>query len=456
MRSLGAVLIAVGCFWASDIARASEVVESLKTTAISEVSVAEADAKSRRGNLVKMYAGALVNLEKSLVKKGDLDAVLHVRAEREAVEKTGSTTAHDEEELVDLRAKYQKALGDIDEGVVTARGKVATVIAAKIKQEETILTRAGKIKEALALRKEGENLVAYISGGAAVRKDRPFTDDPRAIAMQELEALEAIKVPTETPPEDPRAFANDDRWLKSLTVPTLKQRVREAVIIGDRAKKSWPLIAVAPGSFWVGVEKGRIELSAGKFLATHSKFEKLFLDADLSCEFYFKSCDLKECRFDKGGVWYGSELAGKFYFENCVIRKTFAEKIKVTDNGYRAEACVFDDIEFPSMRFDKKHAADYVNHPWLRLHACRFVRCKIPMSILLLTRNCVFENCVFVDDAEGPEVGTKPIETVLYLKDCKSKMTDLPANVTIVEKAESDLTEVKVPTLDSLVRGIGR
>lgn len=263
--------------------------------------------------------------------------------------------------------------------------------------------------------------------------------------------LEPIEIPGDTPPEVENPFKIKGRWMQAITVPAGKERVNEAIIIGDRMKKSWPTIVVAPGSNWSAGRGGRIELSGGNFVARKSRFDRLPIEVDHACRYFFINCAFDDCRFGKGGVWYGGDLAGKYYFESCIIRKTFANPINLTDTGFRIQTCVFENIDLPSMNFRKKEAADYVNERWLRVVNCRFVKCTLPISFLLLTRDCVFENCTLIEDREPMEELKKLIEIDLYMKDSKSKISAFPANVILNQKPDTALKGVEIPTVASLL-----
>jgi len=281
-----------------------------------------------------------------------------------------------------------------------------------------------------------------------------LTSQAQEVTRTELKPLEAIKIPEDAPPENKDAFDIKDRWLEAMTVPAGKERVHANIVIGDRMKKSWPTIVIAPGSTWTGTKSGRVEISGGNVIARKCRFLQLPLEVDHACHYYFINCGFDDCRFGKAGVWYGGDLAGKYYFENCIIRKNFARPINLTDTGFRIQTCVFDNIEMPSMNFRKKEPVDYVNEKWLRVVHCRFVKCTIPVSFLLLTRECVFEGCTFIEDSEKMEELTKPIEVDLYVKDSKSKLKLYPANIILNLKPDTDLKDVTVPTTASLLPGL--
>lgn len=455
MRAIATTLLIA--MWLVIPARAEEdPLAEIRRDARGIVETAEVDAEFDRAELRGNYVKALDRLENQLTEKGDLDLIIHIREEKKAVKDSGGTTSHEDEPLVELREKYEGALDSIDSRVDEARERAVELVKKRVRGVESELTRAGRVEEALELRKNARSVLLEISGGSA---EVPFREDPRLTGSKGTSKLPPIKVPGDRPPKRDAPFDIEGRWLESLTVPLDRQRLREVVIIGDRAEKAWPVVVLSEGSTWVGSDQGRVELSAGKFIAERCHFEDLPLEADLACEYYFTECFFEDCLFRKGGVWYGSQQAGKFYFNRCLVTGSFAGALNVIDEGVRAEMTVFEDIEFPSMRYREKQPADYLSNPWLTLVNCRFVDCRIPASFLTLTRDCVFEDCTFEDDAEVPENEAevvKPFEVVIYTKDCTSRIDDLPEKITLTERPAEDIAGAGIPTLGELERELDR
>ncbi len=448
--------IVMGCLTILPFAMGQEFLETIRKVASEEIEAADTDVLFKKLELAKKYAAALDTLEKKLAAEGDLDAIVRLREEKELVGKSGDTTAHNDKPLVELREKYVSARDAIGKEMDAARVRAAAGIAARIRVEEAALAKAGKVDEALALRKEGERLILELGGAASAAI--PFADDPRSTALMDLKPLEVIEFPKDDPPVDPEALATQGRWLKSLTVPATKQRLRENILIGDRGKSPWVTVVVSPGSVWSGTDQ-YILANAGKFIASKSRFENLRLQADHACRLYFSNCLFEDCALQKGGWWRGGELEGKIYMEGCVIRKRLSNRsINIVQDGFRVENSVFENADLPTMDFRKRQPADYVNNGWLRFVNCRFVNCKIPSSFLLLTRDCIFENCIFIDSARHKDEAdiTKSIEVVLYVYNCKNRIAKLPDQVTFTEKPLTDLKGVTIPTAASLLSLIDR
>lgn len=437
----------------SPVAFGNEILGSLREAAKTEIETAETDALFKEVELSKKYLAALAALETKLAAEGNLEAIVHLRQEREAVEKGQPSTTYPDKPLAELRDKYGVALKAIRDELAAARAKTVAAVTPKIREQESLLTKAGKVAEAVALRQEGERMVQELATGIAP----PIPEETSPAVSPALLPLKAIDLPTDKPPLVEKPFSIKGRWLESLTTPAGRQRISEPIIMGDRGKKAWISVVIPPGSHWTGSKGQYIELSAGKVLASKSRFEEIFMAPDLACNFYFLNCAFDGCGFGKGGVWYGWDHAGKFYFENCIISKRFGKDMNIVDTGYRVQTSVFENIEFTPFRFRKKEPADYVNQPWLRIVNSRFVDCQVPVSVLLLTRDCIFENCTFVNDLEdaNQEPFNKAIETVIYTRGCKSRITKMHEKVTLTERPDTELKGGVVPTAASLAIGIG-
>ena len=436
----------------SSSATAQDVLDHLRKAGEAEVAMAEAEGKLKKMDLAQKYSAALGNLEKSLTAAGQLDPIVHLREEQESVKKTGDPTAYDDKPLVELRGRYLKSRGEIDAATKAMRGQIVEGMGKKIREQESALTKAGKVEEALNLRKDGEQLLLQLSGGAA-GDSIAFADDPRAKASPTLNALDIIKLPPDSPALADNPFAAKGDWLASMTVPLVKQKIREPIVVGNREKNTWATVVVSPHSIWSGAERGKIHLAAGTFIATKSRFETLQLGADHANRFYFANCAFTNCKFPKVGWWHdGGYFFAKHYFENCYIKGSYADNLTVQTNGIRADTCVFEDVEFPTIRYQKHQPADFVNDKWLRIVNSRFVKCKLPLSFLLLTRDCVFENCVIsedIDRGDDDEI-TKPIQIDMYVSNTQIRVNKLPPAVTLNQKKYSDLKGVTIPTAASL------
>ncbi|HVJ46072.1 MAG TPA: hypothetical protein VM511_06780 [Luteolibacter sp.] len=427
---------------------AGEFTDKLQESASKEIEKSETDALFKQAELSQKYVAALKSLEEKLKGAGDLDAIIRVREESDSITKSGQITSHADKALVELREKYITARTTITKDADAARTKVVESVTKAIRDKETALTKAGQVDEALALRKEGESILLELSAGLNSTSVE-FGDDPRSTAATELTELKKIKVPETAPALFPTPFSIKGTWLESMTLPPLKQRISEQIVIGDRGKKAWPTIVIPKGTVWSGKDTN-IFSSAGYIVATKASFDRLRFLGDLASDSYFVNCSFDECAFNYGGGWWGWDQASKFYFENCVVSKYLAQNWNVVDVGCRARNSVFEKIELPSVSFRDKEPAKYLNHSWFKFENCRFVDCKVPSTFVLMTRDCVFQNCTFFDDPKIKE-GTKPIEVVVYLTPGgRYDISKLPKNVTITRKADTERKGDPVPTAQAL------
>ncbi|RYD22478.1 MAG: hypothetical protein EOP88_07930 [Verrucomicrobiaceae bacterium] len=446
---MGLAVLALGVAMPS--ARASDALEQLRKTTEEEVGVVDTQALFKKAELTQKYIAALDNLEKTLAASGQLDAIVNLRAERDEVRKTGATTSHDDKPIADLRVKYLKSLEGIDTATKDARTKAVESLAKRIREQETALTKAGKVDEALNLRKEGERMMLEFSGGAAA-DTVAFADDPRSNALPNQKDLEIIKLPPEEPPVVENPFAIKGNWETSMTVPAMKQKVREPIVVGHRESNKWATIVISSHSIWSGAERGKVHQAAGNVIARKSRFESLELGADHASRYYFANCAFTNCTFPKVGWWHdGGWFWAKHYFENCYIKGSYADNLTIDYNGLRADTCVFEDVEFPTYRWGKHQPADFANDKWLKIVNSRFVKCKMPLSFLLLTRDCVFESCVVSDDINrGDDVEiTKPLQIDMYVSNTQVRLNKRPPVVTINQKKYNEI-KVRVPTAASL------
>jgi len=428
----------------------AEIEESITKQIDLEVGSSKFEADTKESELRAKYVAALKGLETKTKQSGNLDAVLRVREEIAAVEKSGDpTTAETPKGLVDLRNIYLKSKSDLQTKSKTSiDAKVAAMIA-KISERETALTKAGDIDQALALRQLREKMnLRYLPEKAE------FKDSSGAVASKNPAP---IKPPTDTPPVIENLFSSKE-WMESCTVPVAKQRIREQILLGDRGKQKWPVVVVSPGSIWSGSGSGQLFLSAAKTVGKQSKFEKLKFINDLGSHSYFLRCELLDCRLERGGIWWAGHYSARFYLEDSLVKGTlFPKRITMGDYGIRADRTVFMGIELPEVDYQKQQPARVVENPWFCFVNCRFVKCKIPASFLLATYECVFEDCIFLDD-EKPlaENVTESLEAVVYTRDCKNQISKLQEPLKITMKPDTTLKGAAIPTESSVAAKIAK
>ena len=68
---------------------------------------------------------------------------------------------------------------------------------------------------------------------------------------------------------------------------------------------------------------------------------------------------------------------------------------------------------------------------------CRFINCDIPLSVLITTQNCIFENCDFRNDDSMPGFSADT-EVEVFVQNTNSRLRDLPDKVKITIRTASE------------------
>ncbi|RYD25768.1 MAG: hypothetical protein EOP87_23860, partial [Verrucomicrobiaceae bacterium] len=120
-----ALLLAGGWMVISSPLHGQEPLEEIRKTAATQVEEAELGTLFKEAELSTRYFAALDALEKKLAAEGNLDLIVRLREEREAIKESGAPTAHADKELVALREKYLAARKVIRDELAAANAKVA-------------------------------------------------------------------------------------------------------------------------------------------------------------------------------------------------------------------------------------------------------------------------------------------------------------------------------------------
>ena len=76
---------------------------------------------------------------------------------------------------------------------------------------------------------------------------------------------------------------------------------------------------------------------------------------------------------------------------------------------------------------------------WLTVNACRFENCRVPLSFLLITTDCLFVNCRFEDDKNPPPM-EKELQVTYYTTACTDMFNKTPDPVKLIENSATKLT----------------
>ena len=199
------------------------------------------------------------------------------------------------------------------------------------------------------------------------------------------------------------ALLRKELWDKDVTLRTGTYRLKDTISVTNQPG---PTVTLETGTV---VKDGTLFLAQGKLVADGCLFEEVTLAADLGGEFDFKNCYFDECRQAKAGRYISMALySARWNFNNCVFDDTFAQNWNTVGYGVTASYCTFNKIEFPDLKFYNKTAPETRSEK-LKFRHCRFIRCEIPLSVLLITEQCVFENCKILKDPPNKPLDEKII-----------------------------------------------
>ncbi|MFT5471666.1 MAG: hypothetical protein ACI8UO_006803 [Verrucomicrobiales bacterium] len=121
----------------------------------------------------------------------------------------------------------------------------------------------------------------------------------------------------------------------------------------------------------------------------------------------------------------------KWSLTNCAIYGIGFHQLEKNQMGLQLDRCSFYLVDFPAMKFGDPLVE--AQDEWHQIKNCRFVRCRVPLSLLIATEACVFENCEFF----GPykEFKTKqPIQIETNIVGKAMGLRDSTGQIVIVRK----------------------
>lgn len=209
----------------------------------------------------------------------------------------------------------------------------------------------------------------------------------------------------------------EERMIGRITFPAGDYRPKKHLILGgpdpvDPKAKTAGRFFTLPGARITG---GSAFIERGSWTATGTLFTNVKITAEWGADFKAANSLFSNCRLGKGGDWFGDYFSSKWTFDNCVFAGAFIQPWKVIDIGIRLNQCTFHEVDFSPLMY-QKDAGEEVKRSWMSIENCRFINCRIPESVLIATKNCVFESCNF----GPPETDLRikiPVKTTVYLTD---------------------------------------
>jgi len=87
-------------------------------------------------------------------------------------------------------------------------------------------------------------------------------------------------------------------------------------------------------------------------------------------------------------------------------------------------------VELPTIKFKGEPAARRKDQ-WLRVNRCHFRGCRVPLSFLMVTNDCLFTDCKFEDDRGAEPEYKSPFTVTFYTQGCTDSIRKKPDVVTL-------------------------
>lgn len=390
LRILASILLAVVFTLFKGSAEESGEEQLSALTFAHSVEMEEAE-KPFRENIATLNANYIAALERQSAKaqsSGNLEELLQFKKEIEHVTESGTPGTDSYPGAEDLRAKYSEAVAGFAEQNSSEKAKVAVRHAAEMEQLKIELTKSGDLTTALKVDQILKGLATSEQSPPSVRSS-PDT----SFATNQID---------ESPIFEGEAFHGELELERG--VYKLDGRVMLGSDVPEKREDRFGNVVAPAGTVFQG---GELFINNGSLHATQSLFTGVDLNVDLHGEFFGKDCLFDEGKLRKGGAWSVKYYSAKWTLENCVLNKCFIDPMRPRANGVKITECtVIGATISPGEYYETP--VEEAESEWRQVERCLFIDCKIPESFLLMTKDCVFEDCTFVADIDdvSPERST--------------------------------------------------
>jgi len=332
----------------------------------------------QRTDLFESYAGAVERLQNQFQSQGDLANALLARQEAELGRESATLGDEDFPGVGRLREILQAELSKIETARVTKLNTARREYVARLKDRVAELTRQGDLDEALRLDAMRQTLEAELADPTKPAEEMAATA-PATQASGDLKQGEVL--------------------FGELILSGGSHRLRDELQIGKRQDHTEEERGFLTVKDRAEISGGAIWTNFGTLVAENSRFEGVALTEELQGTFTATRTLFENCTFAKKGGWQVAWFGTKWHFDECVFHGSFFPEWTNAQVGLNITNCTFIDVEFPSFQMKTdQDVAWQSNHQWRTIEMCRFIGCEIPLSVLLATRDCVFEDCTFVED----------------------------------------------------------
>lgn len=367
--------------------------------------------REERKKIGEAYLSQLTALERDYSAKGALDPVLELQKERDVFEKSGETGGGSLDTLLVIREKLQRDLAASEARTAKSVAELDEVFRTRLGQILVEQTKAGNFDEAKAAKAILDGLAA---GAAAAPLVAPSSGTKRA--------------PWSAPEPADESVLEGGVHLEPVTLPQGTHRLRNKISIGVRQPAPrFNDVYLLEGTKISCAEAGEIFLALGKGNAFGVVFDSAYVTGGLDADWHFINCAFENTRLAKGDGWAAKHQASTWTFENCHVKGSFFPKWNTQDVGYKVESTTFDNVRFADLEY-RTEAGSLAQTEKLVMKNCRFLSCDLPLSVLITTDNCVFEQCTFRDDAAAFSISSS-LEVKVFSSGGSNRIRNLPPQV---------------------------
>ncbi len=386
-----------------------------------------------RAELYDKYATAVDQLGGSLQATGDLDSTLKAKEEAKLARNKRKPGKTDFPGIERLRTALEQASTGIDKAAKNRSNKLAQEYIRQLNELQGQYTKEGNVEEALEARGQIDDLVDLISSPKSVfdtlttykpsKTEKAIVAPEAASTISTGSILHSTVLVTGSHQLEPGAYTSFER---------LQLGDRSIENKADRGGQ----IHIPTGC---ELSEGIIYGDVGAIDLSGSHFHDMEFWQNLHSNLKADSCRFDRCHFKKGGGW-GAAISSRWIFENCVITESFFRVWRKKLVGLQARASTFDGIQFPPYEF-KVDAGKEAASEWWIYERCLFRNCSIPESLLIATRDCVFENCEIVSETLLIET---PVSISLYERGTSLKLPSAQGKVSYKKLSESKLSSKQI------------
>lgn len=417
------------------------------------VQQAAAAAAERRQFLFEHYAAAVERVANQLRSQGDTEGATKASNEVFRAREQRQIGGDDFEALAELRERMRFFLHEADlteaQALLEAHNTYFEYLAQRIQD----LYRFNNNNEADALLPQQQEMAV------AVRRDQEKVDQLQR-DQPTAPGLVAPSAPPSAPPASPpmtpgtqEGYQFPEGWslpepdyellaelrpgnhlITKMALMPDRYRLRATYQVGERQTTA----TMKRGHLYIGpgteIVRGGLYTIVGTTTIDSARFERVEISQALQGRTSAKGAIFDECDFVPISRWRVTWWCTKWEFENCVFHRSFLREWSSFLVGVKLNDCTFYNVEFPTMVYKEDAGKEAVSE-WRTIKNCRFVDCKIPISVLLATENCVFENCQFFDDDDKSGGVKSPLNvTIFYTGNTPPELP--PVNPLVIVRAQ--------------------